>query len=543
MKKGLTRFADMTSEEFTTNAATYSTPLLSVSSKAELRAELPVDVRRGERAAASAKERYLASHAADGDGTSLSLKLATDAAAAAGERLPSERGAHAEDDGHVEDGIFGSVFPALGSSRTTDATSKRGERSHERKVRKTSRGVDVATSARPRVGSAPSSGTSASEGAGPLGTNLPTHFDWSDVVDFGDVVHQGKCAGCWAYSTAAVIEAARLIDARATAARSGDADAASRLTTERLSPHALIDCDDLDRGCATGNMASAYSWIQTSAKGIPTMAAYPRRGRDGVCDTAALGAIRDENVVRTEGYCDLPSLGDATEAQTLLALAQQPVAVGVNVHALQFYESGVVDVRDCPPASDDPLRAINHAAVLTGWGKDEATGKWYWILRNTYGEHWGEGGYARLAFGKLPGTNFGTCALYTEGNYPVLGDLQCTEGAVRKEAVKHGKHVWLYPGGYNMGPRDAEWRWPSWEEMRMMLASGGWPAGSEDGVAAVAVLGVVCAVIVAALVAARYGRRGAGAGVGGGGGEGGEEVEGLLSAADGGGAYGAAASP
>ena len=273
------------------------------------------------------------------------------------------------------------------------------------------------------------------------------------------------------------------------------------------------------------------------------MAAYPRRGRDGVCDESALGAIRDEDVVRTEGYCDLPSLGDSTEAQTLLALAQQPVAVGVNVHALQFYESGVVDVHDCPPASDDPLRAINHAAVLTGWGKDEATGKWYWILRNTYGEHWGEGGYARLAFGVLPGTNFGTCALYTEGNYPVLGNLQCTDGAVRKEAVKHGKHVWLYPGGYNMGPRDAKWSPPSWEEMRTMLASGGWPAGSEDGVAAVAVLGVVCVVIVAALVAARHGRRGARAGDGRAGGGGGKEVEGLLSAADGGGAYGAAASP
>ena len=134
-----------------------------------------------------------------------------------------------------------------------------------------------------------------------------------------------------------------------------------------------------------------------------------------------------------------------------------------------------------------------------------------------------------------------TCALYTEGNYPVLGNLQCTDGAVRKEAVKHGKHVWLYPGGYNMGPRDAKWSPPSWEEMRMMLASGGWPAGSENGVAAVAVLGVVCAVIVAALVAARHGRRGAGAGGGAGGG--GKEAEGLLSADDGGGAYGAAASP
>lgn len=541
MKKGLTRFADMTSEEFTTNAATYKTPLLStVSSKAATRAELPLDVRRGERAASSAKERYLASHAADGN--ALSLKLATDAAAAAGERLPSERNTNTEDDGEVaEGGIFGNVFPALGSSRTTTDQSRRGKRSE--RTRKTSRLHldDAASSARSRVGTA-SSGTSG-EGAGPLGTNLPTHFDWSDVVDFGEIVHQGKCAGCWAYSTAAVIEAARLIDARATATRSGDADAASRLTTERLSPHALIDCDDLDRGCATGNMASAYSWIQTSAVGIPTMAAYPRRGRDGVCDESALGAIRDEDVVRTEGYCDLPSLGDSTEAQTLLALAQQPVAVGVNVHALQFYESGVVDVHDCPPASDDPLRAINHAAVLTGWGKDEATGKWYWILRNTYGEHWGEGGYARLAFGVLPGTNFGTCALYTEGNYPVLGNLQCTDGAVRKEAVKHGKHVWLYPGGYNMGPRDAKWSPPSWEEMRTMLASGGWPAGSEDGVAAVAVLGVACVVIVAALVAARHGHRGARAGDGRAGGGGGKEVEGLLSAADGGGAYGAAASP
>ena len=27
-------------------------------------------------------------------------------------------------------------------------------------------------------------------------------------------------------------------------------------------------------------------------------------------------------------------------------------------------------------------------------------------------------------------------------------------GAVRKEAVAHGSRVWLYPGGYNMGPRD-----------------------------------------------------------------------------------------
>jgi aminopeptidase C len=43
-------------------------------------------------------------------------------------------------------------------------------------------------------------------------------------------------------------------------------------------------------------------------------------------------------------------------------------------------------------ADSNPLKAINHAAVLTGWGYDEATEQYHWILRNTYGDHWGEQG-------------------------------------------------------------------------------------------------------------------------------------------------------
>ena len=336
----------------------------------------------------------------------MSLKLATDAAAAAGERLPSERD-DVEDDGHVEDGIFGNVFPALGSSRTTSAT-RRGERSE--RTRKTSRGVDAVASARIRVGSAPSSGTSG-EGAGPLGTNLPTQFDWSDVVDFGEVVHQGKCAGCWAYSTAAVIEAARLIDARATAAHSGDADAASRLTTERLSPHALIDCDDLDRGCATGNMASAYSWIKPPPRAFPRWppthaaagtapATSPRWAPSATRTSCAPRVLRLALARRFDRGADARRARAATRRRR----RQRPRAAVLRV-------GGGGRSRLRPPASDDPLRAINHAAVLTGWGKDdEATGTWYWILRNTYGEHWGGGTLGwRLASNPAPTSGRARC--------------------------------------------------------------------------------------------------------------------------------------
>jgi len=113
MKKGLTRFADMTSEEFTVNAATYKTPLLTVEGKKERKLELDADVKRGERRAESQKERYLMRHAND---PLMSLKLATDAAAAAGERLPSQE--HKKKGATESDGIFGKMLPALGSVST-----------------------------------------------------------------------------------------------------------------------------------------------------------------------------------------------------------------------------------------------------------------------------------------------------------------------------------------------------------------------------------------------------------------------------------------
>ena len=462
MKKGLTRFADLSVEEFSTHHATYSAPMLkneakdvrkglinpdmskferekqrdgggllkkvfggiaegalgaapkeeatAAVSEEEGNLELVNGNRGGNAAAAEKPERQQTEPSSTISSTSstLSLKAATDAAAAAGERLPSEGGG-------VNSGIFGRVFPSLGASGSLNPSERQRRQNRRRAMKQRLRaGLDL---------------------GGPLGTGLPKHHNWGDKINFGEIIHQGTCAGCWAYSTAAVVEAAQFI---------------SSGVHQRLSPYSLIDCDNLDHGCMTGNMASAYAWIQTSRHGIPKLGAYPERRNNG-CDRPALGM---EPGTRTKGYCDLPVLSRDSERQMLEALWQQPVAVGVNIHALQFYESGIVKKEDCPPADSNPLKAINHAAVLTGWGYDESSDQYYWILRNTYGDHWGEDGYARLAFGQDE-NNFGTCALYTEGNFPLVGNLSCTPSSVRKEAVKHGKHVWLYPGGYNMGPHDA----------------------------------------------------------------------------------------
>ena len=41
----------------------------------------------------------------------------------------------------------------------------------------------------------------------------------------------------------------------------------------------------------------------------------------------------------------------------------------------------------------------NHAVVLVGWGFDKAANLPYWIIQNSWGTHWGEGGFARVQRG------------------------------------------------------------------------------------------------------------------------------------------------
>ena len=275
-------------------------------------------------------------------------------------------------------------------------------------------------------------------------TTFKKHLDWRNKIDIGPVYSQGACSGCWAYSTVQVI---------------ADSKAINTGSRPDLSPYHLLSCDTLDSGCHTGNMATAYAWIGVQRDGI-------LRSRDFSTDITSadecplpsnLGSngeiIPDSRApkrrgIGIDGYCEIAPLeGKDTILALMRAVKQQPIAVGLNVKPLQLYGGGLVQVADCPPASMDSVTAINHAAVIVGWGMDEAAKKPYWLIKNSYGVDWGEDGYARIAMELTEGGAYGACGLYSEQNYPLTDGNSCAEGSDKRWSEIQGSDgdVYLMP--------------------------------------------------------------------------------------------------
>jgi len=211
--------------------------------------------------------------------------------------------------------------------------------------------------------------------------------DWVAAGKLGPVVDQLSCGSCWAFATAANVEAL-------TAIRSG-------APPVPLAPQQALDCAG-QSGCAGGSITGCFDWAASLASGWCASGAYPYTGAQGGCRGCA-------GVSRIAGWAAVAANNDAALAA---AVASGPVTVAVDASssAWQLYRGGVL--------SGACGASLNHAVLVVGYGVDDASGVPFWRIRNQWGTGWGEEGYARLARGGSFNAGAGVCGILSEPVVP-----------------------------------------------------------------------------------------------------------------------------
>lgn len=174
-----------------------------------------------------------------------------------------------------------------------------------------------------------------------------------------------------------------------------------------FSEEQLVDCSKAfgNNGCEGGLMDNGFKYI-ISNKGLTTEANYAYTAKDGTCDKTKEAAVAGT----------ITSFKDVTknsEDQMLAALAMGPVSVAIEADqpVFQHYVSGVL--------SGTCGVNLDHGVLAVGYGDDTgATGLPYYIVKNSWGETWGEKGYLRMKRGVLPS---GECGILLDPSYPIAG--------------------------------------------------------------------------------------------------------------------------
>jgi len=250
-------------------------------------------------------------------------------------------------------------------------------------------------------------------------SKLPDAFNWCDVDgrSFCTVMRNQHipqyCGSCWAFASATA-----LAD-RVKIARGGRG--------QDLIPSVQHILNCAGAGSCHGGMAwSVYQWIakisNATGTGVALESSNPYmacsfNSHEGFCPHVNW-TCTPENVARTcPGfakhcsalsrhpnitvsdfgqifYADYPSWPDKTDIQADMMKeihARGPIACSVDADPLRTYTKGI---------ATDPGALRDHVVSVTGWGTDAQLGR-YWHVRNSWGEYWGELGFARVQFGAL----------------------------------------------------------------------------------------------------------------------------------------------
>jgi cathepsin X len=267
---------------------------------------------------------------------------------------------------------------------------------------------------------------------------LPESFTWGNVDSVSYLTRSLNqhvpqyCGSCWAHGALS-----SLSDRIKIARKAAGPDI-------NLSIQYVLNCGtEVAGSCYGGDATATYEFIK-QAGNIPYESCLPYiacsyESKEGFCGNVdstctPLNTCRTCNTfTEMGGQCtEIAQYPNATIAEYGVIhndvdaikaeiFARGPVAAGVNAEPILDYQGGIV--RDSGNPKD---KSINHIVSIVGWDVEKDGGQ-YWIVRNSWGEYWGDMGYFNIEMGNNvlgieSEISWATPGVFTDLNFPCYED-------------------------------------------------------------------------------------------------------------------------
>jgi C1A family cysteine protease len=205
---------------------------------------------------------------------------------------------------------------------------------------------------------------------------LPVQWDWRADNGVTPVRDQRNCGSCWAFGTIASFESLLLIK--------------DSISTD-LSEQHLVSCNTSGWGCNGG----WWAHDMLVDPGAVLEVDFPYEAADIPCGGPYNYPYKLEGWAYVDGDNKVPTVDKIKEA----IYAYGPVCAAVYVGTyFQSYTGDVFDKNEAPSGCGcAPPAQVNHAITLVGWDDNKDGGAW--ILKNSWGDGWGESGYMWIKYG------------------------------------------------------------------------------------------------------------------------------------------------